>query len=325
MTSAHIFISHASQDDDFVKQLRTALESHQLPVWVDSRNLRGGAKLAPEIEQAIETARQTIVVLSPNTINSPWVRREIQKAIEVERQRKADGYRMIPLLLPGVEPSALALWFDDEPVGVKIQLQAGGLSEAMPQILAALGERAPDDPEPEAATEARPLEELILKLSEPRIELRDDKGRAKAKAQLIYQPADHAARKIESAMKRSKRHGPKRVKPPASCSRCRGSCCTTGAAFSFTEPIPCACGVVCRIATRKNRARLDCPSASCSSARARKKKASVTSTTASARARSSKPSKSWANWRRSPRSIRRPFQLWWKSFNGPRKPISNTT
>ncbi len=199
MNPGHIFISHASKDDDFVKQLRVALESHQLSVWVDSRNLRGGAKLAPEIEQAIELARQVIVTLSPNTINSPWVRLEIQKALEVEKRRKADGYRVIPLLLPGVEPAALGNWFDEEPVGVKIQLQAGGLSEALPQILAALGERAPDDVEPAVATEARPLEELILKLSEPRIETRDGKRRAKAKAQLIYQPADHTARKVESA------------------------------------------------------------------------------------------------------------------------------
>jgi hypothetical protein len=75
------FISHASVDDGFVAELRTKLESLQLPVWVDSRNLRGGSKLAPEIEQAIEQARQVIVVLSPSTINSPWVRREIKKAI----------------------------------------------------------------------------------------------------------------------------------------------------------------------------------------------------------------------------------------------------
>jgi len=194
-----IFISHASKDDNFVKQLRIALESHQLSVWVDSRDLRGGAKLEKEIEEAIEQARQVIAVLSPDTINSPWVRREIQKALEVEKRRKADGYCVIPLLLPGVEPSALALWFDEEPVGLKIQLQVGGLSEAMPRILAALGERAPDDIEPAAATEVRPLEELILKLGEPRIETRDGKRRAKAKAQLIYQPADHAARKVESA------------------------------------------------------------------------------------------------------------------------------
>ena len=61
-----IFISHASKDDAFVKELRLALEDQGLTVWVDSRNLRGGHKLAPEIEKAIEEARQVIVVLSTN-------------------------------------------------------------------------------------------------------------------------------------------------------------------------------------------------------------------------------------------------------------------
>ncbi|HZF40791.1 MAG TPA: toll/interleukin-1 receptor domain-containing protein [Blastocatellia bacterium] len=145
MISAHIFISHASKDDDFVKELRTALEGQRLQVWVDSRNLRSGSKLAPEIEQAIETARQTIAVLSPNTINSLWVRKEIQQALAVEKRRGNDGYRVIPLLLPGVEPSALALWFDEEPVGIKVEMKVGGVSEALPQILAALGERSPID------------------------------------------------------------------------------------------------------------------------------------------------------------------------------------
>jgi len=54
MDSAHIFISHASKDDDFVKELRLKLEGHGLTVWVDSRNLRGGSKLKPEINDAIE-------------------------------------------------------------------------------------------------------------------------------------------------------------------------------------------------------------------------------------------------------------------------------
>ena len=50
-----IFISHASADDAFVRQLRKALEAQQHPVWVDSRNLRGGSVLNREIEQAIPT------------------------------------------------------------------------------------------------------------------------------------------------------------------------------------------------------------------------------------------------------------------------------
>ena len=198
MDSAHIFISHASKDDDFVKELRTALESQRLPVWVDSRNLRGGAKLAPEIEQAIETARWTIVVLSLNTINSPWVRKEIQQALAVEKRRGKDGYRVIPLLLPGVEPSALALWFDEEPVGVKIELKVGSVSEVLPQILAALGERLPDDYQPQKTTPQKPVEELVVKLSDPKVDTIDGKRRASAKAALVYEPADAKAREVES-------------------------------------------------------------------------------------------------------------------------------
>ena len=158
--SGKIFISHASADDDFVKALRKALEESRLPVWVDSRNLRGGDKLAPEIETAIAQARQVIVVLSPNTINSPWVRREIQQALQVEKQRKDDGYRVIPLLLPGVQPSALELWFDEVPLGVKVELKTGGVNEAMPAILAALGERLPTDHQPTPKAFSQPLHAL---------------------------------------------------------------------------------------------------------------------------------------------------------------------
>lgn len=92
MSSNHVFISHASKDDEFVKDLREALEGLSIPVWVDSRKLRGGAKLAPEINDAIEQARQVIVVISPNTVNSPWVRREISKALlRLHARRNAMG------------------------------------------------------------------------------------------------------------------------------------------------------------------------------------------------------------------------------------------
>jgi hypothetical protein len=57
---AQIFISHATADDALVKRLRIQLEALGLPVWVDSRNLRGGDKLTEEIEQVIRSARQII-------------------------------------------------------------------------------------------------------------------------------------------------------------------------------------------------------------------------------------------------------------------------
>ncbi len=194
---SHIFISHATKDDAFVAQLRQLLESFALTVWADSPNLRGGNKLAPAINQAIEHARQTIVVISPNTVNSPWVRKEISYALEVERQKHGEGYRVIPLMLPGIEPAALNLWFDEEPVGVKVQLTAGGLMEALPAILAALGEQLPGDPQPAEEIATPPVAELVLKLYDAKVETADGKTRAKATATLIYEPADDS-RNIES-------------------------------------------------------------------------------------------------------------------------------
>ncbi len=193
-----IFISHASADDAFVAELRQALEAQRLLVWVDSRNLRGGAKLAPEIKAAIEEAPQVLVVLSPSTVNSSWVRREIALALEVEKRRGEDGYRVIPLLLPGITPGALGTWFDEEPVAVPIALGPGRLSAAMPALLAALGKRLPTDPPPSAEADARPVEELVLLLADPRIETRDGKRRATATATVVYEPAQAGARRIES-------------------------------------------------------------------------------------------------------------------------------
>lgn len=195
--SGPIFISHASADDAFVRELRETLEAHRLPVWVDSRNLRGGSKLESAIEEAIENARMILVVLSPNSVNSPWVRREIKKALEVEKA--GNGYvRIIPLLLPGITPAALGNWFDEEPVAISIRSGVGALSEALPSILAALGQRLPTDFKPHAHPEVRPLEELILTLTDPRVTTQGGVRRLAATAILKYEPAAENIRAVES-------------------------------------------------------------------------------------------------------------------------------
>jgi tetratricopeptide (TPR) repeat protein len=192
-----LFISHASADDTFVAELRQALEAYKLQVWVDSRNLRGGSKLGPEIEAAIEQARHFLVVLSPSTVNSSWVRREIKKALEVEKSRE-DGYRVIPLLLPGITPGALGTWFEEEPVAVPIEIGPSGLSAALPRLLTAIGERLPTDYQPFEQPDAGLVEELVLAITDPKIETHERKRRATAMATLIYEPAQPGARRIES-------------------------------------------------------------------------------------------------------------------------------
>lgn len=195
--SDHIFISHATADDDFVKQLRIKLELHDLTVWVDSRNLRGGDQLKPEIEQAIQSAKHVLVVLSPKTMNSTWVRDEIQLAEKIAKEK--DNYRVIPLMLPGVEPAALTLWFKEEPAGIKIQLETGQLQQKLPEILAALGERLSDDVEPAQAIIVKPIAELLLELSRTTLRQQEDGSmQLSAEAQLESIPAEPTQDSVHS-------------------------------------------------------------------------------------------------------------------------------
>jgi tetratricopeptide (TPR) repeat protein len=184
-----IFISHASADDAFVAELRQRLDALRLPVWVDSRNLRGGSKLAPEIETAISQASHVVAVLSPSTVNSPWVRREISKALEVEKDRQGDGFRVVPLLLPGITPGALENWFPEEPVAVPVEIGPGDLSAAMPALLAALGKRLPTDYQPFVEPDTKPVQELVLTLMDPHIEIGEGTRRARATATVVFEPA----------------------------------------------------------------------------------------------------------------------------------------
>ena len=162
-----IFISHSSLDAEFVSELRTQLESFGLKTWVDCRELVGGQKLAREIEQAIDEASYLIAVISSQTVNSKWVRKEIKYALAKQKQHKA--FAIIPLVLPGIKIDALDFWFDDEPLAITVEIKPAGLLAALPQILAALGQQAPDTIQKVIKLEEQPLEELVLELEEPEI------------------------------------------------------------------------------------------------------------------------------------------------------------
>ena len=191
-----VFISHATPDDPFVRELRTQLEAHGVRVWVDSRNLRGGQQLDPEVEKAIRGAGHVLAVLSPQTVNSSWVRREIRLGLEVAAQHSDNGYAVTPLMLPGIEPSALEIWFDEEPVGIRVDPER--LAESMAAILAALGKQAPPDPEAAPSSKQKPIADLVLELEDPTFRRSRGTRKLSATATLTYQPPVFGAREVKS-------------------------------------------------------------------------------------------------------------------------------
>ncbi len=84
------FISYSSLDDAFAGRLHGRLEQEKLRVWFAPEDMRGGRKSGAQIDEAIRLYDRLLLVLSPHSIGSEWVRREIKRARQKERQSKKE-------------------------------------------------------------------------------------------------------------------------------------------------------------------------------------------------------------------------------------------
>lgn len=194
-----LFISHSSQDDAFVRRLRAALADHGQEGWIDSRELRGGDPLWSEIQQAIDDALAFAIVVSTDALRSKWVGKELRHALEVQKKRGKDEFPVIPLSLNGTKLGVLEELFGEEPIFIPVSSDPGGVEAAMNAILVATGKRLPADVPATAQPKAKPLEELVLELTDLRFHERDGVRRASARARLVYEPATSGQREVASA------------------------------------------------------------------------------------------------------------------------------
>jgi len=191
LVAEHIFISHASSNDDVVKRLRQTLEDHGFELWVDSRELAGGDFLDDTLTEKIRTAKHFVVLLSIESLSSGWVQKELQLAQQVAEEQADDGYKVISLVMPGVPAGLLKPFFPKEPIHIFLQAGEKGpdLDEKMPDIFAALGKILPNDWKRKEQIAVEPVEELLLKLTDPKMHEQDGVRRAEATAELTYLPA----------------------------------------------------------------------------------------------------------------------------------------
>ncbi|MEH2083874.1 MAG: toll/interleukin-1 receptor domain-containing protein [Nostoc sp.] len=79
------FLSHSSQDQEFVSKLAEVLRQHSIPVWYSKTNILGAQQWHDEIGNALKRCDWFLVVLSPNSVNSMWVKRELIFALQQNR------------------------------------------------------------------------------------------------------------------------------------------------------------------------------------------------------------------------------------------------
>lgn len=75
-----LFLSHSSKDNEFVEKLRQSLKADGYNVWYDDWEIRVGDSIIQKINDGISESDFLIIVLSKNSVNSKWVREELNSA-----------------------------------------------------------------------------------------------------------------------------------------------------------------------------------------------------------------------------------------------------
>src|SRR5580704_6782451 len=92
-TPYQVFISHATADKWLAKTLCEKIEEAGASTFRDDRDIDGGDDIPDRIRAEIKRSRELIVLLTPNSINRPWVLLEVGAAWGCRK-----SMRIIPIL-----------------------------------------------------------------------------------------------------------------------------------------------------------------------------------------------------------------------------------
>ena len=103
LSTDYVFMSYSRRDDVVMRRIVAFLREQGIKVWVDNEKLIPGTPVwEKEIEKAVQGASAVVVVLSPDSKDSEWVRREISLADQYEK-------RVFPLLVRGDEKTSISI------------------------------------------------------------------------------------------------------------------------------------------------------------------------------------------------------------------------
>lgn len=93
-------MSYSHLDIDFVRQLSSDCEEHGIEILRDEKILLAGDSIISKIQDAIDRALLVVVVLSKHSLNSGWVKKELEQATIAEIEGRT---KVIPIIRDQVE------------------------------------------------------------------------------------------------------------------------------------------------------------------------------------------------------------------------------
>jgi CheY-like chemotaxis protein len=91
-----VFVSYSSTDRAFAEQLTSQLKDRGLRVWYDGWEIVAGDSIVQKVQEGLSSSDCLIVVLSPASVASRWVREELSVALM--RQLSGQDIFVIPVL-----------------------------------------------------------------------------------------------------------------------------------------------------------------------------------------------------------------------------------
>jgi hypothetical protein len=75
-----LFISYSTHDQEFAERLHADLQAKSVRCWFAPHDMRSGKKVHEQIDEAIRVYDKLLLILSPASMESEWVKTEISKA-----------------------------------------------------------------------------------------------------------------------------------------------------------------------------------------------------------------------------------------------------
>lgn len=101
-----VFISYAESDEPIAKKVAAGLEREGLKVWYDRREILPGQNWAESVSKALKESRAMVVLLTPASLRSTFVRREIDYALGDQ----TFSHRLIPVIVSEELPEKEIPW-----------------------------------------------------------------------------------------------------------------------------------------------------------------------------------------------------------------------
>jgi hypothetical protein len=104
------FISYSHKDEEFCTRLHSRMQAEHLRAWRAASDMPGGEKLHEEIETQIPNFDKFLLVVSPHSMESDWVKTEIRIALKAAE--KTGKPKPFPIRLCDIETVKEWKFFD---------------------------------------------------------------------------------------------------------------------------------------------------------------------------------------------------------------------